>query len=97
MQDFIYHTPKEIQEALALHLSDPEHTRFLAGGTDLFLSLEHGLSTVRHVVDLKEIKSLLGIQKEPDGSWRIGPLTLMRDLERHAELFAVYPLLCEAE
>ncbi|MDH4248353.1 MAG: xanthine dehydrogenase family protein subunit M [Deltaproteobacteria bacterium] len=96
MQDFTYHAPAELSEALSLHRADPEHTRFLAGGTDLYLSLEHGDKAVRHVVDLKGISGLSGIRKDPDGSFHIGALTLMVALERHSELNALYPVLCEA-
>ena len=96
MQDFTYHAPSELAEALSLHRADPEHTRFLAGGTDLYLSLEHVEKTVRHVVDLKGIKNLSGIHRESGGAWRIGALTLMVELERHGELNALYPVLCEA-
>lgn len=99
MQPFAYHAPDSLDEAIGLMLSDPAHSRYLAGGTDLYLDLEHKPQVVHHVIDLKRIPALSGIEAtglNGQGGWRIGALTLMADIEAHGELRAVFPALAES-
>lgn len=96
MQSFSYHAPQSLAQALALMAEDPEHSRFLAGGTDLYLALEHRLQGIERVIDLKRIPGLQGVEAGPGGAWRIGALTPMAEIEHHAELRRRYPALCAA-
>lgn len=95
MQSFAYHAPASLDEAIGLMLADPAHSRYLAGGTDLYLALEHKPEPVHHVIDLKHIPALSGIERNNAG-WRIGALTRMADIEVHAELVASLPALAES-
>ncbi len=81
MRDFSYHAPSRLAEAQTLHAEAPLHTRFLAGGTDLFLFLEQGGADIRTVIDLKAIPGSAEIQQGADGGLRLGALTTMRALE----------------
>lgn len=96
MQDFIYHAPATLSEALSLKAEAGKDARFLAGGTDLFLAMEFADSPVGTVVDLKNISGLQGIEKLPDGGWRLGALTLMSEIESHAELLEHCPALADS-
>ena len=96
MQDFAYHAPPTVAEAIALFAADPEGSRYLAGGTDLFLALEHGSSTVRRVIDLKAISGLDGIAEQPDGGHRLGALLPMDELMRNGVIRANYRALAES-
>ena len=96
MHDFTYHTPATLAEAIALMQADPANSRYLAGGTDLYLALEHGAAPAGVVIDLKGVAGLDGIVALPEGGWRIGALTRMADIEHHAELQRDYPSLCAA-
>lgn len=96
MHNFDYHSPNSLSEALALYQADLAHSRYLAGGTDLFLLLEHGQQDIRTVIDLKRIPNLAKIEATGDGAYRIGALTPMAEVEKHPDLLAACPALCEA-
>lgn len=96
MQTFTYHAPDTLADAVALFEADADHARFLAGGTDLFLALEHGGADVRTVVDLKRIAELEGIGTGPGNAWRIGALTRMAEIEAHPHLQRHFPALVAA-
>jgi CO/xanthine dehydrogenase FAD-binding subunit len=96
MHNFNYHAPASVAEAVALMQADPAHSRYLAGGTDLFLALEHRERGVRAVIDLKRIPGLDGIGVGPGSAWRIGALTRMAEIERHPDLRRHFPALCAA-
>ena len=95
MQNFSYHRPAALAEALALKAREPD-ARFLAGGTDLFLAMEHGPAPVETVIDLKGIEGLAEIRALPEGGFALGALTLMADIESHPGLRAHFPALCDA-
>jgi carbon-monoxide dehydrogenase medium subunit len=100
MQNFNYHAPDSLAQARALMAEDPAHSCYLAGGTDLYLALEHRLRDVHTVIDLKRIAALHGVDGGPGagkgGAWRIGALTSMAEIERHAALQRQFPALCAA-
>ena len=96
MHSFAYHAPATLPEAIALMGRDPAHSRYLAGGTDLYLALEHRLADVRTLIDLKTIGTLEGIGVGPGPAWRIGALTRLADVERHPDLQRWFPALCAA-
>ncbi len=96
MQNFAYHAPATLEEALSLMAADPEHSRYLAGGTDLYLALEHKPEPVAHVIDLKRIPGLDGIGGDSTQGIRIGALTQMSAIESHPLLSAAYPSLAAA-
>lgn len=96
MQDFTYHAPATLAEALSLKAGGGADARFLAGGTDLFLAMEFTDSPVGTVVDLKNISDLQGIESLADGGWRLGALTLMAEIENHQALSQALPALAES-
>jgi carbon-monoxide dehydrogenase medium subunit len=96
MHPFAYHTPATLADAIALMQADLAHSRYLAGGTDLYLALEHQLAEVHTVIDLKGIAGLDGVGVGPGTAWRIGALTCMAELERHPDLRRHFPALCDA-
>jgi carbon-monoxide dehydrogenase medium subunit len=96
MQEFTYHAPGTLPEALALLAQHGPAATCLAGGTDLLLAMERGRRHPAHVVDLKRIAELRGIAPLPGGGHRLGALTAMVDIEAHDALRAAYPALAEA-
>lgn len=91
MINFEYASPRTEAEALEL-LNEPEgRTAVLAGGTDLLNLLKSNLVAPQRVVDIKNVESMRGIERTPDGV-RIGALTTLEEM--HADpLLAPYQSL----
>jgi carbon-monoxide dehydrogenase medium subunit len=96
MDDFTYHAPTTVAEALALRAQGGGAARFLAGGSDLFLSLQRAEPPVARVIDLKGIAALREIRVDADGGVWLGAAVTMAAIERHAHLSARYPALVAA-
>lgn len=88
MQDFTYHAPSSLEDALGLLSEDPAATRLLAGGTDLVLQMERGGIEAKRLVDLKGIPELTGIRENENGGYTVGALTCAADVMTHAGLAA---------
>lgn len=72
LHPFTYHRPDTVEHAVALLGEHAGDVMPLAGGTDLVPNMKHGLFTPAHVVALKQIGELRGIE-ERDGELWIGP------------------------
>lgn len=81
MKRFTHITPTSIQEVIPL-LS--EHTRPLAGGTDLLTELKEGLADPDHLVSLRKLSELRGVTF--DAGVHIGALTTLTELSRHPQI-----------
>ncbi|MFQ6053680.1 MAG: FAD binding domain-containing protein, partial [Candidatus Bathyarchaeia archaeon] len=91
---FEYHDPPRLEEALEL-LGELEGARLLAGGTDLLVDMKQGLVEPRHLINVKYIEELNGIEDEGEGI-HIGAATRLRAIERSKLIRAELPLLHEA-
>jgi CO/xanthine dehydrogenase FAD-binding subunit len=94
LPDFEYHAPASVEEAVTLLRELGPGALPLAGGTDLLVKMKQRAVAPAHVVNLKGIPGLTGIEEEPDGI-RIGALTRLRDLEHSARVAERLPLLRE--
>lgn len=85
LRPFSFHEPTSLAEAVTLHAT-LENAAYYAGGTELLLIMKEGLVRYDHLINLKSIEALRGIEvRENNGRagqrrLRIGALT------RHAEL-----------
>ncbi len=61
------------------------------GGTELLLAMKLGLASYEHLVDLKRVDGLRGIEAAAGGGVRIGAATTHHEIETSAELRARYP------
>src|SRR5207248_2796094 len=78
-----YVAPRSLDEAYrALQVDDAV---CLAGGQSLVAAMNLGLASPKHLVSLRDIAALRGIEERADGSLRIGAMTT------HAELAALQP------
>ncbi len=91
-----YHRPQAIEDTLALIRDAPGSVRPLAGGTDLMPRWSKGLADMPDaVIDLKRVEGLAGVSRVDD--WvRIGPCTLLADIESDPLIRASAPVLAEA-
>ena len=88
--------PVTAEEAVAMMLEIDGDARYIAGGTDLNPNMKHGLFAPERVVALNGIAELRGISRSDDGSMRIGAMTTLTEVTKHAELNESYPSLCQA-
>jgi carbon-monoxide dehydrogenase medium subunit len=86
---FELHRPSSLEAASSLLRELPD-AAFLCGGTELLQVMKMGLARFDHLVDLKRIPELRGIQRLDDGGLRIGATTTHREIERSGEVEATY-------
>jgi len=92
---FEYHAPTSVEEAVKLLREYGGEASALAGGTDLIVRMKDGSHRPRHVVNLKKIPGLAGIEETKEGI-SIGALTRIRDLEKSELVGKRLPVLQEA-
>ena len=94
MRPFQLHHAESVDEALALleqHGSDETH--LMAGGTSVMLLMNLGLIEPAHLISLRRISPLQGIQQRPMADWRLERLTTHRQLELSPRVSAYCPAL----
>jgi 4-hydroxybenzoyl-CoA reductase subunit beta len=82
LHEYEYHRPRTLAEAAALLAAHPGRARLIAGGTDLMPNMKHGLFTPAHVIALRQIDELHGIDVA-DGELRIGAAQSLASVARH--------------
>lgn len=92
---FTYHAPSSVEEAVALLADLGEEAKPIAGGQSLIPMLALRLAVFEHLVDLRRLDELRGVQRQ-DGSVRIGAATTQAALERSTEVAESLPLLARA-
>jgi xanthine dehydrogenase YagS FAD-binding subunit len=75
---------------------DAAPTRLIAGGTDLIPLMRERLAAPTLLIDLKPIRQLRAIRREPDGTIVVGGLATLADLERDPVIAAELPILAAA-
>ncbi len=79
---FALHRPRSVAEASALLREHEMDAALYCGGTELLLVMKMGLASFGHLVDVKRIPELAGIEPAPDGGLRIGAAVTHREIER---------------
>jgi carbon-monoxide dehydrogenase medium subunit len=77
---FEYHAPGSLDEAVELLEKYGEAAQILAGGTDLIPNMKQRKAEPKHVVNIKRIPGLACIEETPEGV-KIGALTKLRAVE----------------
>src|ERR1700745_2700156 len=95
-EPFDIYQPASIQEAREIHAHNGPGGYFLAGGTDLVIAIKEKGLVPRYVVDLKRIQSLSGIREDASGSFVIGALTTMREIETSRVINKRFPFLAQS-
>jgi carbon-monoxide dehydrogenase medium subunit len=91
---FDYHSPRTLDEALALLQGHPDDAKVLSGGMSLLPLLKLRLGSAGHLVDIGRIPGLEYI-KEEAGFLKIGGRTRESALEHSPLIQTKYPLLAE--
>ncbi len=97
MRKFTYLTPKTLDEAISLHESHGERSRYIAGGTDVLVKIKEGKFTPDYLISLKHILA----QDRPflnhaDGELYIGAFVTHRMIEKSSLIKVHYPILHDA-
>jgi 4-hydroxybenzoyl-CoA reductase subunit beta len=95
LSDFRLSRPRTLPDALKHLTEHAGNIRVLAGGTDLLPSMRQKLFEPEHVLDLRQIKELMGIRETEQGT-EIGALTTLHEIEHSQLLREQYPVLVEA-
>jgi aerobic carbon-monoxide dehydrogenase medium subunit len=103
---FSLHRPTSVGQASRLLADLGDEGAAYCGGTELLLAMKLGLASYEHLVDLKRVGALRGIEPIPaaspdpaaspasGGGIRIGAASTHREIETSAALRASYPEMC---
>ena len=92
---YSYHRPDTLEGALALMAEHGSEAMFVSGGTDLIPNMKHRLFEPRHLIALKSVGELKGIERDGD-DLRIGAAETLASVSRNDEVNALFPALAEA-
>jgi aerobic carbon-monoxide dehydrogenase medium subunit len=92
---FDYHAPADAGEAVALLAGLGEDAKAIAGGQSLVPMLALRLAVPEHLVDLRRLTELTGIEEREGTVW-IGARTTQADVQRSALVARAVPLLARA-
>jgi 4-hydroxybenzoyl-CoA reductase subunit beta len=95
LHEYEYHRPRTVEEAAALLARHPGRARLIAGGTDLMPNMKHGLFVPEHVIALRQIPDLHGIE-ERAGELVIGAAETLAAVARHPLVRRHFPALADA-
>jgi carbon-monoxide dehydrogenase medium subunit len=96
MRLFEYHRPTTVAEAAALMAELGDETALLAGGTSLMNLAKLGLAEPEHVIALRDVDELYGLEGDPVQGLRLGAMTTLRDVETSRLVRRLAPGLAEA-
>jgi carbon-monoxide dehydrogenase medium subunit len=82
---FEYVAPSSVEEAIQALSDGGEDAKLLAGGHSLLPLMKLRLAAPSLLVDLRRVSGLSGVERA-DGGWRVGAMTVHRELEHTAEL-----------
>lgn len=95
IQEFEYHAPKTVDEALKLLAEYGETAKIMAGGTDLIPKMKGGAAKPQHLISIKGIEELHFIEYDEEKGLRFGACVPLTQLERHPAVLENYPALAE--
>ena len=95
MHPYRYHRPRTVEEAIVLLAEHAGDVMPIAGGTDLVPNMKHKLFTPGHLVSLRGIDEMRGIESDADG-FTIGAVTSLDAVSRHPDLLQTLPSLARA-
>jgi 4-hydroxybenzoyl-CoA reductase subunit beta len=95
LHPYRYHRPGTVEEAISLLAEHAGDVMPIAGGTDLVPNMKHKLFTPGHLVSLRGIDEMRGIDADA-GGFTIGATTSLDALSRHAGVREALPSLARA-
>ena len=96
LRRFEYHAPADLESACRLLAEHPDSAAVLAGGTDLLADLKQGEAQAEHLVSLKDVEAVRGIDYDREGGLTIGAAVTHNEVARSETVRRLYPGLAEA-
>jgi len=93
---FDYHAPHTLEELLTLLAQHGPAARVMGGGTDLLRALKTGKVCCEHLIGVKGVQELGGVEFDEIQGLRVGAHAVLADVERHPAVRARYPALAAA-
>ena len=91
MDDFSYHRPRDVEEAVSLYQS-ADDPMYLSGGMTLIPTMKQRLAEPTDVIDLSGLSELTGVKSLKD-RLSIGAFTRHNDVVNHEAIQAKLPVL----
>jgi 4-hydroxybenzoyl-CoA reductase subunit beta len=91
LPEFHYIAARSLAEAASRLAGDPQHTRLVAGGTDLWPNLKRRHQSAKTVVGLRFVRELRGLRGTPGRELRLGAMTTLTEIVRDRTLKEVHP------
>jgi 4-hydroxybenzoyl-CoA reductase subunit beta len=95
LHPYTYHRPDSVAGAVELLREHEGDALPIAGGTDLVPNMKHGLFTPSHLVSLRAVEEMRGIDVGSD-EIRIGACESLDAVASHPEILQAIPALSEA-
>jgi len=95
LHPYEYHRPRALDEALDLLSAHGDDAMPIAGGTDLVPNMKHKLFTPGHLVSLRRLPELLGVERR-NGDVRIGAAESLASVADHPDVAGALPSLARA-
>lgn len=96
INDFEFHRPTTIQEALELRNKYQENGTFMVGGTEIIPCMKALVMTPDHIISLKYIDDMKYIKFVEGEGIHIGPSTTLSTVEHNDVVKKKYPSLAKA-
>ena len=96
LRRFAIHRPADLGEAAEMLEHYGDNGTLYAGGTELLLAMRHDLLRYEHLIDIKAVAGLDGIERR-DGHLYIGAGATHRTVERSAVVRELLPVMSEME
>ncbi len=93
---FEFHRAKTLAEAAEFLAKQPEETRVVAGGTDLWPNMKRRHQSAERVLSIQDIPELRGICEDDQGRLRIGATTVLTDIVTNKLVREKVPALARA-
>jgi len=96
MKAFEFLNPVELKQASRINFKNKNTSMLFAGGTDILGLMKDKILSPEKLINLKALKNLEFIEREPNGAIRIGALTKLSDIASDKKIRADFTALAEA-
>lgn len=93
LNDFCFHKPTTLEEALVLIDKYQENGLLMEGGSEVIPNMKSLVVTPDHIISLKRIPEFLYLTYTPGEGLHIGPSTTLTKVEYNPDVQRVYPSL----